>query len=256
MQQALNDNRSDHFINILELALEKTKNTHGPYRLEPSKLKMVTSRSFDSLNKNKWIDVLWTMTTEQREKEALPIRVPLEKGLIGYRLLMINKSDQEKFKSITTLKQLKQLKAGQESVWPDTKILQANQIKVEISPDYESLFGMLKGKRFDYFPRSIIEIVDEVKWHDDLMIEESLALYYPAATYFFVSKNNHRLAERLKTGLQLAMNDGSFDRLFFDDENVRWAVNIVKNHKRKVFKLDNPLLSKETPSLGIESWQK
>jgi hypothetical protein len=78
-------------------------------------------------------------------------------------MFLINRSDAAKFTKVKTLDDLRQLQAGQGHDWPDTEILRFNGLNVQVSASYESLFTMLRAQRFDYFPRSIIEIWDEQK---------------------------------------------------------------------------------------------
>ena len=62
----------------------------------------------------------------EREQALLAIRIPLFKGLIGTRLLLINATDQPRFDQITGGAQLRVLHAGQGHDWPDTDILLHN----------------------------------------------------------------------------------------------------------------------------------
>ena len=39
----------------------------------------------------------------------LPVRIPIRKGILGYRIFLIRKQVREKFAKITTLDELKQL---------------------------------------------------------------------------------------------------------------------------------------------------
>ena len=75
---------------------------------------------------------------------------------------------------------------------------------------------MLAAHRFDYFPRSAREVWAELKTHSDglLALDDHLALHYVNATYFFVNKADTALAEALERGLERAIADGSFERIF------------------------------------------
>lgn len=249
------DHRSRYILDLLQLSLEKTQATHGPYELISVDLGEADERYLDSVKKNKWVDIAVSISTTSLEEDLLPIRIPLLKGLIGYRFFIINLEDKEKFDSIESLEELKNLKAGQQKHWPDTEILRENNFPVITTTDYPSLFKMLKKRRFDYFPRSIVEILGEVQSHDDLTIIDNIALYYPAAFYFFVNKNNTALAERIETGLRLALTDGSFDETLLKEEGIKWAYDKIKeNNNRKVFKLKNPLLPSVIPLQAPEIW--
>ncbi|WP_037028241.1 substrate-binding periplasmic protein [Psychromonas aquimarina] len=243
------DQRSLYVIDLLRLALEKTANTDGPYRLETINRKMFQGRAIKQLAAGKSVDVIWTMTSVEREQQLLPIRIPLLKGLLGHRIFIIRAEDKEKFSMISTLDDLKGLTAGQGHDWPDSEILRANGIKVISSPSYKGLFSMLEMKRFDYFPRGINEPWAEVAAHKDkhFIVEETLLIQYPAPQYFFVNKDNTQLALRLERGLRLAITDGSFDRLFYHHPANREIFESAKIEQRKIFRFKNPLLPAETP---------
>ena len=55
--------------------------------------------------------------------------------------------------------------AGQASDWPDTDILRANDLPVATTATYSSLFQMLGKQRFDYMPRSVVEVWQEAESH-------------------------------------------------------------------------------------------
>ena len=106
---------------------------------------------------------------------------------------------------------------------------------------------MLKLKRFDYFPRSLIEIGDEAEAHksNNIIIEPKLLMYYPTATYFFVNKENKELAYELKKGMEKIIKNGDFDKLFYKYHADFIKKSNLKN--RTIIKLDNPILPAKTP---------
>ena len=252
--ESVNDQRQPYYIAMMTLALEKTRATDGPFRLAMEKETMSQARAVKQLEDNQGVDIVWTMTSREREKKLRPIRIPLLKGLLGYRIFIIRKEDEYRFATIQTLEELKKLKAGQGKDWPDTKILRANGIPVEGCVKYKGLFRMLSYKRFDYFPRGVNEIWEEVRTHSDLVVEKTLLLEYPAPIYFFVNKHNSELAQRLDKGLRLAIRDGSFDRLFRHHPSNRPIFELAQMEKRKIFLLQNPLLPEETPLWDKALW--
>ena len=62
--------------------------------------------------------------------QQCPIRIPLFKGLFGYRVLLIRKQEQARFDQINTQQDLAKFLGGQGTHWPDTLILQANGLRV------------------------------------------------------------------------------------------------------------------------------
>lgn len=243
------DTRSNYFIRLLGLALEETRADFGPYRLVPVSDLSYQSRAIAQLAQGQDLDLLWTMTSREREEQLLPVRIPLLKGLMGYRLFIIRKPDAARFARINDLAGLRQLSAGQGHDWPDTSILRANGFTVVTSANYNSLFMMLESQHFDFMPRAITEPYDElaVRPQLNLMVEPHLALYYPTAEYFFVNKRNQALATRLHEGLMRAINDGSFDQLFFHYPANADAFAKAHLEKRQLIVLKNPLLPPDTP---------
>jgi len=250
------DLRNTYFIDLLNLTLEKTRKEEGEFRLETSDSKMNQSRAIMSVSQNQYLDIVWTMTSKNREDILRPIRIPLLKGLLGHRVFIIRKQDKAKFEAIQSPHELKPLFAGQGHDWPDSKILKSNGFNVMIVPNYDGLFGMLSLGRFDYFPRGVNEAWSEVNSHPDkgLMVEETILLKYSAPIYFFVHKHNSSLADRLERGLNLAIEDGSFDRLFREHPNNKSLFNKLNIQNRKIFHLDNPFIPGETPLDKPELW--
>ena len=193
------------------------------------------------------MDVFWTMTSRDREQRLLAVRLPLDRGLLGWRVPLVRRSEVGRFAGVQRLRELAALTALQMHDWPDTAILRANGLPVETSTQYEALFAMLARGRADYFPRSLIEAAAEVQAHAelDLVVEPRLLLYYRAPIYFFVTPSRPELATALRQGLELAMTDGSQERLFrqhFGD--------VLDQHRmaaRQLMLLHNPDLTPETP---------
>lgn len=246
------DHRSVYPIALLALALDKTG---VRYQLKPSERIMLQSKALRQLRENREINIVWSMTDKQREKELLPIRIPIAKGLIGLRVLLINDYDQAIFAPVTSFYELLARVPVQGEDWPDTKILQANGFNVHTVPSLVHGYEVLSSQRADFFPRSVIEVttdLDNSQLSPDIVLEPRLAFHYPAAMYFFVNRGNPTLAKLIATGLERAAEDGSFDELFFAsfDEIFR-RINL---DKRKVFELENPLLPNQTPLDDKRLW--
>jgi hypothetical protein len=189
------DEQKHYFLSVLQLAIDKSVSKYGPAQLVTIELPMPQQRQFKSLDDH-IIDDMWTMTSNNLEKEALPVRIPLLKCLLGYRVLVIRKSQETQVSAITQLEQLKNLTAVQGFGWADVDILSSNGLKVEESSWYDSIYKSLNAGYYDYFPRSILEAQSELANYsfDNLKIAPLHLLIYPTAIYFFVSKQNSQLA--------------------------------------------------------------
>jgi hypothetical protein len=121
---------------------------------------------------------------------------------------------------------------------------------------YENLFKMLMKKRFGFFPRGINEAWNELnskgKTYPDLAVEKYLALYYPFPIYFFVNKNKPELAQKIEHGLEIALEDGSFKKLFFEYHDT--IIKQANLNDRIVFRLTNPILPKGSPEIDTSWW--
>lgn len=250
------DQRNKYFLSVLELALKKSRGEYGGYRLQPADTSFGPGRSRSMLAEGENLDVIWTMTTREREQNLRPVRVPLLGGLTGLRVLIIRADDQPWFRNIESVDRLRKLRAGQGNDWPDTKILRANDLPLMATDSYEGLFRMLAEGRFDYLPRSVNETRAEVGAFDEwnLKIEEKLLLYYPTASYFFVHPGDDRLAQRLRAGLKHALEDGSFRKLFRGHPINQRAFNQLNLLRRRVLCLKNPLLPETTPLQKDHLW--
>ncbi|HEY0953542.1 MAG TPA: hypothetical protein VGE36_02205 [Roseateles sp.] len=238
---------------LLELALNRD-GTRVDIRL--TDLEMTQGRTLVELATGQGpVDLMWTMTDRQREASGLlPVRIPIDRGLLGWRLLLVRRSELAQWQRVQSLADLRDRLAGQGHDWPDTTILRANGLQVGTSSVYEALFRMLAAGRVDYFPRSILEIDAEMAGgrHPQLAIVPELMLHYPAAAYLFVSPSRPELAAQLKAGLEAAVADGSFQRLHREQYGA-----VLKAHPvvpERVLRLNNPLLPAETPLQRRELW--
>ncbi len=192
----------------------------------------------------------------EREAKFIPIRIPIRKGLMGYRIFLIRKQDRSRFASIRTLKELKKLRVGQGHIWNDVKVFKANEFNVVTSTSYEGLFKMLIHGRFDYFSRGINEAPNEYRERKetlpDLFVEEKILLYYPWPKYFFTSKKTPELAKRIERGLKIMIKDGSFEKHFMKYHQK--DIELTNLKKRRLFKIHNPLLPLTAPIDQKELW--
>ncbi|MBF0204720.1 MAG: hypothetical protein HQK67_10505 [Desulfamplus sp.] len=253
------DHRYDYRIELLRLALEKTEQEYGHFSLEPTTEKMTQARGLKFMEEDKLVNIAFLPTSEEREQKFLPIRIPILKGILGYRVFLIHRDNLAAFSAIQSIDELKsKFTAGFDMHWADITILTANDIKVDKSTSYELLFKKLEAKRFDFFPRGINEAWDEIEQFGascpNIVVDPHNAFYYPYPVYFFVNKTNVKTAERITKGLNIAQNDGSFKNLF-----LKYHDGILKKaelEKRKFFILENPTLPKGTIAPDTSWWLK
>ncbi|WP_163832868.1 type 2 periplasmic-binding domain-containing protein [Spartinivicinus ruber] len=244
-----------YVLKLLTLALEKTLTPDEPYELKGVINGFTEGRRVKMLEQG-YYDILHFGFSKEREKRFTAIKEPIFRGLKGYRLFLIHKDNSKLFANINTFNQLKnQFTAGFGTHWSDNTILKKNGIKVQEAVASHHLMGMLNAKRFDYFPRSIDEIWQNLLETDypEIIIENSLAFYYPHPIYFYVQKDNKSLANRIQRGLIAAKNDGTFKQLFLTYHST--YIKKANIQDRKLFNLKNSGLPPAMSSIDTSWWQ-
>jgi hypothetical protein len=249
------DPQKAYFVSLLERVCEKASEIDYQCELKRIEGDMHQQRQLKSLDSG-IIDVVWTVTSKDREKHYLPVRIPLTKGLIGYRIAIVNNASRMAFSSSSSLQTLKDLKHVQGHDWPDSEILAHNGFNLSTTTWNSTLYKSLNSGHFDVLLRGALEITTEIEIYPNpnLSIEPKNAFYYPSAVYFFVSKKKPHLAALLEAGLMALIDDGSFDTLLFEFAPHKKALDSLLLENRIVHVLDNPLLPAETPLDIPELW--
>lgn len=252
------DPTKEYKYQLLELILNKTRETEGPFKIEIAGREMIKQSRVIEMVDQGVLSLIMTMTSREREKALLPVRIPVYKGLFGYRIFIINKRDQERFARLNSRQELAALWAGLGHDWPDLEILKYNGFNTVGGSSYRGLFAMLQEDRFDYFPRAVTEPWREVEEEKDrnIMVEPTLVLHYYAPAYIFVSRTDEGLAERVRKGFEAAIEDGSFEKLFRNHWWIRENLRRADLKNRKMYRLDNPLLTPRTPLDRANLWYR
>ncbi len=239
---------------LLRQALEATIPTHGPFELKPSEAPMNQGQAADEIAAGAGrANVFARSTAVEHEQRLLPVRIPIDKGLVSFRVFLVRDEMLPKFAAVNTLDDLRQYSVGSFTTWADTQILRAAGFKVVTGDSYEGLFRMLVARKFDFFSRSADEAYREFDERRALLpemkVEQGLLLYFPTTRFFFVRRDaaGARLASRIEEGLNLMVKAGSFDAHFQRYKGALITRARLKN--RKVLRIDNPVMSPETRAL-------
>ncbi len=249
------DPRFNDLLEILRTALDETVADFGPYELTASPTPMNEARYLAEIRDAKTVNIVWSSTSMEKERDLLPLRIPLRKGLLGYRVAFTAKGNQAKIDKVKTLTDLKTLTIGQGIGWGDVALYTANGIKVQTA-NYELLFKMTNSGRFDIFPRGIGEIGPELAANSadnpDLVVEKNLLIYYPWPYYFFFNKADTALHNRIGRGIRKMMENGKFDAIF-NKYNAK-AIQDANLKNRRLIRIENPNLPKDTPLNDAKLW--
>ncbi|WP_428525332.1 hypothetical protein [Roseibium sp.] len=197
-------------------------------------------------------------TSKHYEEIALPIRVPLVRGLIGARINAIPKGSQDKFLPVNTVGDLQNMTFLQGIDWGDIAILEGAGLTVKTARK-SHLYPMIASADADAFPRASVEILSERAEYRqlDYDIEQEVVLIYDRFPfYFFTGKHNEDLAEIIETGLVTAYEDGSFIQYFRTHPMIREIFAELHLDSRRPIRFDNPNLTPETAALPDYYWHK
>ena len=248
--------RDRYTLQVLRAALQASSAKYGPYELSISPLLMERDRLMLEMVRGELVNLSAQISSLEWERKLIPIRIPIDKGLSSYRVSLIDGRRQAQFSAITSLSQLKALSMGAGRQWSSTAVFSGAGFDVVHGNSTDGLHSMLAANRFVHFPRGVEEVVFEHESHvaafPALAIESGMAIYMPLPRYFFVAPGHQRLAQRLEYGLHLLINDGSFDKMFH--QAYDGVIEKVALRKRRIFKVDNPLLSPQTPVNNKAYW--
>lgn len=256
--EAAGDERHLYYWQLLDAALAANRDKYGDYSLTSFPVAMTFQRAVAEVEAGgSRVNIVSRATSRDLEKRLRPVRLPLDKGLLGARLFLVMPETQARLAPVKTLAALRKFTIGQSSSWTDVRILQSAGFNLVLADAYLPLFAMLGAQRFDLFSRGAIEI--EAEWRANreavpgLAIEKRFLLHYPLPRYYFVPRTAEgaRMAERIEDGLQRLRRSGEFEQRY-----QRWKKIVLKDVQlsgRIVFRLPNPELSPETP-LADKFW--
>lgn len=195
------------------------------------------------------IDIADFGTSRQFEEEFLPIYIPIDYGVNGWRVFTIHKDNKSLFSKIDNIEDLRKYTAGQGSGWSDNIILENAGLNVIQAPQMDQLFAMVEKKRFDYLPlgahTSFWHVRNRINKHPNLVVDDSIVLIYPFARLFFLQKGNTRLHDIVKRGLEISIANGSFFELFKSHKNTADLFTKANLKNRKQIYIENPLMTEQ-----------
>lgn len=254
------DNRYDYDWLILRTALDKSAAAFGPYDMKQLDETMSPQRVQHELSLPRGrINVFACATGRELEQRFLPIRIPIDKGLLGFRVFLVRAADLQRFAAVRSVQDLRGLRAGQGKDWVDIPILRAAGIPV-VEGSWDSLYSMLMAGRFDFYSRGVDEAPRELEEnrqrHPQMALEPTVLLHYPLPRYIFVRRDAEggQLARRIKAGLETMVQDGTLNALFRQHKGP--IIERCGLDKRRLLTVPNPFMSPDTPLQRPELWYR
>jgi len=239
------DVRNQYDLALLRLALDKTREQYGDYRLQASP-PMNTIRAEQELEQGSFPNFIikQSYNPEYERRGMRRGQYEVDLGVVGYRVCYTRASLLPALAKHHSLADWQGDLYGQGSGWMDVPILQHNGFRVLAVAQYRNLFPMVARGRFDLFCRGINEIRDE--WPEasaqpGLVLEPGMMLYYDLPRFFYAHPRDAEGLARVDAGLQQAAADGSLMALW--RHYYLPSVRFVKPQQRQLFRLDNPMLA-------------
>ena len=253
-RQSSLDTRNDYPVELLQAILEVTKDEYGECKTKP--VGPVNQKRARQALETGQIDIAWFPATTANNERFRPIKVPLRKGLLGWRLLMVNKNKKTKFTEVDSLEKLKAFVTVFGTDWQDFPVMKANFDKLIAGDDYEQMFKMLHRNRFDFFSRSLHEVLDEIEYHKsvgyDFALLDHIMLRYKAVDLFYFNKEDDALYQRIKKGMNKVIVSGRFNELFYS--YYEYHIKSANIADKIIIDLDNPMFPDDIEYRDPQLW--
>ncbi len=237
------------------LLLEESLKAVDPeYKLSPvytRDLDIADGQHISLLKANeKVFDVVFAGASPYIEENLRTVYFPIFRGLLSYRVMAIREDMQERFREIETLEDFQKYIAIQGTGWVDVKILEDAGFKV-LTGDYDHLYDMLLARNGDFFSRGIMEIPEIQAYNNpEIVLDDSVYIYYPLAAYFFVAPANEALADDILAGANALVANGRYEELLkkvLEAKDLPFQINLAD---RKRFEIENKYISEKTRQLA------
>ncbi|MFT7558758.1 MAG: hypothetical protein ACI93R_000661 [Flavobacteriales bacterium] len=246
--------RDAYQVELLTLALDATRSTHGEYSISRVRRSYTTNRVRREINLGDVVNIrvgAWISEAQTDLETNIAAKVPILNQMMGFRSLIVHKDSLVKFAGINTAEQLQTLTAGQGRGWQDSAIYRHSNYQVIEADDMDSLASMQGNKRFDYLPLAAIEAQSFIDKHPDiapkLAIVPELMVFYPYPIVFYLSSKQAYLAQRLELGLEALKEQGKITALL--NKHFAEHMRVIQSKNTRYIMLENPFIP---PELAIK----
>lgn len=136
-------------IQLANLILARTDERYGELRIRFHDRADPAQDRCLALLADGLVDLAYVPPSDARLREFAVIPFDLHSGMLGYRLLLINRADAQRFASVNSLEDLRRFTGGFGSQWSDFPLFAHNRLPVVGVAQADNLLAMLNGRRFD-----------------------------------------------------------------------------------------------------------
>lgn len=239
------DLRGGYIRDAVQLALDKTRPTDGPFRLQLSP-PMNKPRALVEAGRRALPNFFISTGPEQgREAGLVPVLFPLMLGVNRYRVCFVHAPRQAQVREAVAAGDIRRLRHVQGRGWADVATLRANGLLVDEVNTYDAMFELVALGRADLFCRHVLEVGAEARVHagrPGLALDDSLLLSYEQPHYVYTHPDNRVAIDRMARGLGLAFADGSLQALM--RQRLQPALALLNLPQRRLFTLQSPAAAK------------
>ncbi|MES2151241.1 MAG: hypothetical protein V4508_15785 [Pseudomonadota bacterium] len=205
---ALPDNNERYYTKLLEESLRATG-----YQLHIDYVRNVPQPRIWHMVEHNQLSLMWGVQTRARDAAYASVSNQLTGGLIGQRILLVRKGQEQAYAKVRNLEDFRRLgKTGGVGInWLDADVWKLNGLPVYVKTgDWRQLFPMVaSGERgIDYVVRGASEIVNEIKHYDGLAVEANLVLIHDRDMHFYLSPDTVRYRAIIENALAQADKSG------------------------------------------------
>lgn len=205
---ALPDNRHVYYTELLQQSLRAIG-----YELHIDYVDDVPQPRIWNMVANKQLSVIWGVQTDARDRTYTAVLNPLTNGLMGQRVLLVRKGQEDMFRNVRTLDDFRRLgKIGGAGVdWFEVELWKLNGLPLYVKTgNWRQMFAMLaSGQRgIDYMVRGVTEVSSEVLLHEGVAVERNLMLTHERDMRFYLSPDAARYRPLLERALAEADKSG------------------------------------------------
>jgi hypothetical protein len=203
----LPDKRHVYYTKLLEESLAALG-----YEVKYTFVKGVSQPRIWKMVESDQLSFIWGVQTKIRDTEYAFVDNRLTNGLIGQRLMLIPKGQEQAYAGVNSLEDLRRLdKMGSVGVnWFEAELWAINRLPVYTkSGDWRELFPMVRSgaRGIDYVVRGANEIAVEAA-HYDLAVEPRLMLTYERDMRYYLSPSTARYKALFDKALAQADRSG------------------------------------------------
>ena len=167
-----------------------------------------------------------------------PIKIPVAGGVLGLRAGWTYREELPALATIQEISDLQDIVLLQGLGWSDVEIFDAAGLR-RYTAHPEELFRLVDNRRVQLFPHGIVELEDEEPVvrasTSHTVLDPYLLIAYPFAGFFYVDPDNQCLAQAIRSGFELASEDGSYQELIDQTVFTPWLKEHLNIANRRVF---------------------